>query len=632
MLESQPTMSLYDVANLAQVQRPVVTMWMKRTTSHPFPTALSDGRFPAGAVVDWLEQTGRGNNPNARADLAIQLATSAGVSPEQRRALAVLITLRALVGERLSASSPDELLDLAEELDPDDEFLFSEVQNLDLVANPDLVPQADEIVDAAWNAPAALERLVDAQTRASDERLHPDLVALMAELCRSLMSEESRITDLEAASADVVLEVVANEDSVVRDVCVPTSDGSRAELRRYRVHDVAPEVRDMDSWSLDPEDLCLVRVSDPSGLALIDETTLRMGGASLVLAVGPASVLTDQLPAEHQAQRDGLIRDIGMDSAVLRAAVRLPAGLTRSGSRQHLALWLLGPAPRNAPVWVGDLSGAVFDAPTRQRLLDDLLAVVDNPGGRGFSVLHPVSRPMLVTQRGSLVSAGSPTSVAPVSVTDDAARIRTLGEALARPLPQLAPLSIAGTRDAAARRITLGAAEQARLIRVGSGARISDLPKGTMPLWTPQAVAAGVSDSCDLVAFTRAHPRTPLTRPGDVIFTWHGTPAAVLDRNGGAAVCFPARTIRVTSSRMSPAAIVDAINAVPAGNKKWRTWSVTESQIDVDLADTILGSFQDWEAEVRVRQTQLEELRLLVTRSVLSGAIELSLSNEEKGM
>ena len=69
-------LGLSDVAQLAHVQRPVVSMWRARSagSDRPFPAAIDAARgqewFDGTAVVDWLIATGRGNNPTARDDLA----------------------------------------------------------------------------------------------------------------------------------------------------------------------------------------------------------------------------------------------------------------------------------------------------------------------------------------------------------------------------------------------------------------------------------------------------------------------------------------------------------------------------------------------------------------------------------
>ena len=69
-------LSLPDVAQLARVQRPVVSVWRTRSagSGSPFPapiaTELGQEWFGAAEIVDWLEATGRGNNPDARQDAA----------------------------------------------------------------------------------------------------------------------------------------------------------------------------------------------------------------------------------------------------------------------------------------------------------------------------------------------------------------------------------------------------------------------------------------------------------------------------------------------------------------------------------------------------------------------------------
>lgn len=69
-------LTLSDIAALARVQRPVVTTWRKRSrgTDRPFPPrkAYINGQefFDVEEIVTWLEATGRGKNPDARADAA----------------------------------------------------------------------------------------------------------------------------------------------------------------------------------------------------------------------------------------------------------------------------------------------------------------------------------------------------------------------------------------------------------------------------------------------------------------------------------------------------------------------------------------------------------------------------------
>ena len=100
------TLTLQDIADLARVQRPVVSMWRRRRTVRgieiPFPTpVLRSGdveQFARDEVVSWLEATGRGNNPEARQD-APALSVPAGTDLEDA---VVLLCLYALAGEELA--------------------------------------------------------------------------------------------------------------------------------------------------------------------------------------------------------------------------------------------------------------------------------------------------------------------------------------------------------------------------------------------------------------------------------------------------------------------------------------------------------------------------------------------------
>src|SRR5450830_110305 len=70
-------LTLPDVAALARVQRPVVSMWRSRSRDSdlPFPApAIRTGKqelFDAGAVTEWLVATGRGNNPHVSEETAL---------------------------------------------------------------------------------------------------------------------------------------------------------------------------------------------------------------------------------------------------------------------------------------------------------------------------------------------------------------------------------------------------------------------------------------------------------------------------------------------------------------------------------------------------------------------------------
>ena len=74
MASAAPTLTLQDIADLARVRRPVVSMWRRRPMARgrflPFPEPIGSAggveQFSRDDIVDWLERTGRGNNEETR--------------------------------------------------------------------------------------------------------------------------------------------------------------------------------------------------------------------------------------------------------------------------------------------------------------------------------------------------------------------------------------------------------------------------------------------------------------------------------------------------------------------------------------------------------------------------------------
>lgn len=635
---SPVTLSLADVAALAQVQRPVVSMWRRRDKDGiAFPAPLPGGRFDGLEVVEWLERTGRGNNSEARAELAVHAVTSAHEKPARLLQVLCLLTARTLVDEPLVSFDYEELLDAVDELDPDDQFLFSELERLDAATLEATNAEVDAVADAAWHPRAAYERILDAIVRASpghDERLHPDLVSLLAALTRGALDDEGSVVDVLGSSADIVVALAADEDLPTPAVTLPQPTPSRDVLRRYRTHGLRPRLCAFsEPWPSSAGDVILVRLPDEPNAAfdLLDEVALQLTDAEYAFMVGPAALLTDPLPATLMSRRDELLR-----SDLVRAAVRLPAGLTRGGTREHLALWLMARPmhPVQAPLRVGDLSGRPLDRVVRQSLLDDLLAVVNASVGRAYDVLDPVDRLRTISRGGSLVAHDQARRVAYApDPADDAARLQQLRSALAQPLPDAFPYAAVSTQLSVPRTVMLGDAQRHRMVRVMPGARIPELAPGTTRLWTAKAVAAHQAQHVDLLKLTAAVPGLKLTEPGDVVFTNHAKPAAIIDAVGGSAVAYPARILRVTSHHLAPSAVADAVRRVPAGNAKWRTWVIPMLQVARTDADDLLNHLDTLDAQLRERLALAGELRRLVTRSVLSGAITVTPSSSlhEKG-
>jgi hypothetical protein len=167
-------MTLLDVARLAKVQRPVVTVWRARCARPgrvPFPapvaTVRGEDRFEANAVVDWMETTGLGNNPQAREDAA-GCASPMGFSPEDDavifNGLAALLCLKEITGAVLGDLGDAALLDHADEADPEDEYLFGEIDALG-DRRLALCGYVDSLANAVYNVADAFEQLVGARFR-----------------------------------------------------------------------------------------------------------------------------------------------------------------------------------------------------------------------------------------------------------------------------------------------------------------------------------------------------------------------------------------------------------------------------------------------------------------------------------
>lgn len=628
---TEPTLSFADIARLARVQRPVVSMWRRRPVPGiPFPAQQPDGRFLADEVVAYLAATSRGNEPEP--DLSVDLTTAASSATDRatRSNLLALLAARAVLGGDSIPDDPDTLVDDVEAIDPDDAWLFSEVAHADIAG---LLARADAIADNSFSTADAFEQLRsrDAEPR----RLSDTAVRTIADLAATLLGESGVLVDVAGGATDIALRVAADETRMETPILLVDDESARGSLRRYHVHGCDVHTRGIeDDWDLPSGSVVLIRVGiDPdSGVAeamsAIDEASLQISPGTVTLAIGPAGILIDELPTATVASRDEILR-----RRLVEAAVRLPAGLTGDGGGEHLALWLLGENDA-AHIWVGDLSGRALSAAICQQLLDDLVAVARSNRHRAFALLRPAETAKVIALSQSLVALDvSPADTLPASAADDAARMSELVSRLAEPLDNpLAGLRPTVTPQGDALSAALGDLARSRLIRVIPGNRLASLPTGQVRLWTSTAVAANRPEGVDLLALTSAYPRATLTAPDDVVFTGTGSPHAVVDAGGGSAVAFPARILRVSSTAScSPRAIAAVINALGTGRgmAKWRSWRVPIVSGNRREVEDLLRRIDAWEDQTRAQLDRIAELRRLATRSVTSGAVVFVPINEK---
>ncbi|MGY2746283.1 hypothetical protein [Arthrobacter sp. UYCu723] len=664
-------MTLSDVAALAQVQRPVVSMWRKRSagTVHPFPepAALDDGRelFDADHIAAWLTVTGRGNNPEAANDVAAfarMPGTAAGGAPGNTfDALTALLTLKAMTGNSVGQLSPDELLDVADECDPDDTFLYSELEALG-ASLASTAAFADRLVDSAYNAAAAFEQLLAARFRAglrehSETALADSAVGLVAaavvELAATL-GGNSVFADSTRGGSDLLIGVAnaAGEGAPVTFLTADDDGGAgRLVRRRLRVHGVdGGQIRVDPSGEFAVHGPVVHVAQYPSPgepgmdarqiLLAVEHLVLQMDDQQRAVIIAPARVLCDvPLAAGATGLRSGLLR-----TGRVRAIVRLPQGLLRSKPREAQALWILGPSFAEVPIaerWtmVADLSTRDLAEDVSQDLISDIVASMGDRAtirAHSFRFARLVQTRLLLASRKSLVAAPSHGFTPSSSGAEAALRVEKLVRMLQTGGPQQSAevAVLPGDPNAKTQPTSVQELIAAGNLKYIKGNRLEDAdltPSGGTRVLGPAELIhphTAPSRHLSLLDFAASNPSGRLTEPGDVVFCTSPRPAALVDTQGGSAVVFPARVLRIDAGDpggLLPVVVATDINSLPAADKSWRQWRLrsTPDAQRKNLAES-LARLQHQQQEARERLGRLEELATLITDGVAGGSLTLT--------
>ncbi|UTT68033.1 hypothetical protein NMQ03_12040 [Arthrobacter sp. DNA4] len=663
-------MTLSDVASLAQVQRPVVSMWRRRSSAGPLPfpvpaeTVNGVELFDADEVTAWLQATGRGNNPEARNDVAVHAKPTASGSLKDGRktfdGLTALLALKVITGHALGNRSASGLLDEADEADPDDLFLYSELEALGS-ALPGLASFADRLVDSAYSAPAAFEKLLTHRFK-EGLREHADTALTAAAL--SLVSAaaielaatlESRpvFVDATPGGSDVMLSIsqqFSESESVTFLAADHDGGASRLARRRLAVHgtDSGPvKVDGKGAFAVTGSAIHVAQYPAPGEPGLntkgilsgIENIVLQMDDFQRAVVMAPARVLTDALAGEADNIRADLLR-----SGRVRAIIRLTPGLLRAKPREPQALWVLGPSFANVPIadrWtmVADLSTSPLTVDVIQDLISDIVASM---GNRATIRAHSFRFARLVQTRILLagVAPWSPglakRSPAAVPDAEAALRVDELVRALAtgagsdtrlvgvQPAPAYsspAPASVRELMGSGHLKYVKGIRVEEQHTNTTAGSRILGREELLDPDNAPPRFIT-------LLEFAANYPTGRLTEPGDVVFCTSPRPLAMVDEEGGGVVVFPARILRIDQGDpggLLPAVVVRDINGLNPADKSWRSWQLrraVEAQRQ-PLTDA-LQSLQHEQARARERLKQLEELATLITDGVAGGSLTLT--------
>lgn len=641
-------LSLSDVAALAGVQRPTVSVWRSRTQNgtEPFPPPVSgelgSERFSAKDVSAWLASTAKGNNPEAPADV-LSFGRGADRDPD---AFDALLALRARLGEELGAV--EDLLAAARGIDPRDAFLLSEIEALGTRLGA-AAQEADAAVEAAWTPAIAFDRA----RPAGPERtaLAPEAAALIADIALVLAGGDATgtVVDPTGVCSALVLSVGvrAGDGGEVDAVLGAPSDAGagRRARRRLTAHGVHWRDRRPDEEVSGSPAETLVAQFPHAGarptavgpvLEAVDEILLGMPTTQRGVIIAPAAALCDRLPPAASNLRRSALRD-----GRVRAVVRLPEGLLPAHPRQALALWVVGPADgrvEKGQQWtlLADVGEQPLDAAVRALVVGDVYAVMGRLAdlrAHAFALGRVEASSAVLAQTGSLLSQRSRgRRVGRVPFDAAAARAVRIEQLLAVVGEQSADLAAepvaADVGVASLAADSIGALCAAKTLRYRAGTRLAEAEIGTtghVVLGVPELLGEAERGSrrVGILEFERAHARSARTQPDDVVFCTSPL-AAMVDHDGGSVVASPARILSIVdpAAGLVPDLLAADIAARPPGSRRWRDWKVRRVAPErVRPLMSALSRIIELRADTERRLRALDELETLIADGAVHGSI-----------
>jgi hypothetical protein len=606
-------LTLQDVADLAKVRRPVVSMWRKRPTvrgvSMPFPEPVAVvagvAQFSRLDVVDWLGRTGRGNNVDFSDD-APAVAVPDGAVLED---IVTLLCWHVLTGEELGGTTVETRARLAEERDPNDTLLLREIRGL---RPPDAVLEyVDDLVEASFGAPDALARVETGRLKRT--LATRDLTSEAVELLRVVTNACVGHLDHDGAALrtdgmPLTLEVASGSDLYV--VGDDRAVRRRAAIRGISVSDTNTRPN-VSVWSVVGLDLV-------DALDRVDEVVVGLAKGDIAVVLGAAAALCDDLAGTLQQRRAQTLR-----VSNLVVAVRLPRGMWREAHRQSLSAWIcLGGAKAQRP-WIGDL-GAVDDVDLVD-LAADIAGALAQTEDRAFRYARRTELAAVIAA-GALVPRGvrAPTLRSADSSTH-LDRVHGATLTTTTPLELLDVLVAPSPGRFRMRYRSLGELREQKHVIIKRGRRID--PADATPDGTVVVLPADVVGTVRLDPFdaSRKYPHAARTEPGDVVFVEKPRPRAWVDVTGGALVASPAKIIRLReTAEFGPRALATVINEMCLAGSEWPTWSLpVMARDEADRLEAALLDADCYEREARRRTEAARDLKKALIEGVAAGALTL---------
>ncbi|QXW00769.1 helix-turn-helix transcriptional regulator [Rhodococcus globerulus] len=666
-----------DIAALAKVQRPVVTMWIARNKSamFPFPSPVAGGQgnevFDAAEVVEWISRRGLGNNDSLHEDLAMYAALEHESDLDADTVfdgLTALLCLKSTLDCQLDELSSADLLDEVDELDPDDEYMYSEIEAF----GEQLATFAwfvDRMTDASFGPVRAFETLVAQKLRRrkssfSETALTQSALNLVARVGASLVEDErTRFVDPSTGGSDLMVALRRALPETMSPVALYSGADtaeSRMKLRRLAVHEWHSQKVDHDGFDQDftvpgpalflaqyPSPTA-VAYSDVEILSAIDNIAMQMNDSHRAVIIAPAAVLVEPLRRPDAARlRSDLLR-----SDRVRAVVRLPEGLVVSRPGQPMALWVLASAHADVkPVdrWtvIADLGATELDDQAIEGVVSDVSAAMGS-----WHSIRAHAFYFGVIAKTSVLLADDARGLKVRRQRDH--RIRTSGaEAAGRVLELTDSLNVIGRRVSASVSVAVEYSESfsqnsvlvADLIARGEikivpGNRVDDSDiagGGDIRVIGSDEVLARCKlgeRTIDRLAFTHQNPSGRYTEPGDVVFCTSPAFGVLVDAEGSSVVIWPARILRVIdpcSSGLIPELVARYLISQQSGSRptsairsgaRWRSWMLPRvSPEDVHQALSTLEELRERRrAAVELIET-IDTLTTTLADGVAHGAL-----------
>jgi hypothetical protein len=599
-----PLMSMRDIAELAQVRRPVVTTWRRRYADFPPPAAgdMAQPLFDARQVADWLISTGRAERDRIGPDLSLYTLAGFGGRLPPRDLIAfvtALVCLRHLDGDEPLADGSDNIIaairDRAGVTDPDDELLLSEIRRLPADGGW-LAAATDELVEAAWGCRAAFEWIMGARhrLRAADifaTAVTGELASLIARLSgaaeRSRLDSSVIVTDLSAGPGDLLTAIVDLLGADASPTCTAAeNDPYLARLLRRRLATHGLPLVDMDvrvgdelaDESGEP-DVIVTQIpytpgeerSAEDALDVLDDVSMRLRPGCTAVVLGPSDALVGELPpySEAERRRAAILKD-----GMVEAVIRLPGGMVPFRSGYESALWVMTSA-RDSP-WAGrvllaDVSDRELTEDVASTLAEDVVTwrregYDPDAHTRAFGVQVLVGD--LVAHPPKPLTARRPRSIrtAPAEAADRLAHVLSLETELDRVAAHATavrpPIRVSLAADVRPRPAIAsigglargGGPVHGRHLTVLSGMRLDpgDInPDGHHAVLGPDEVLGLRSPghrTVDRAVLATRYPRARLTEPGDVLVTTVPVFGALVDQDGFGVTEFPVRALRIVGA------------------------------------------------------------------------------------